>query len=262
MPDMVVIREVRVGKSHDPNLHHLSANAPRDGLVYSIMANIRGQTEFGPECFYSAISSEDESDENSTGRRDIRDLVPLRLNRSSLQASARDIKLRLEFLCKSVAHTADYEAVLSLVEIAEKLAAMPSENPKLSLREYGDIWTTIRDGVAAANDMPLQVVSINEQDELRRVKWNAECCWGVAVLNAAMRGLDGSKIEQLVDDSEERRVTFGGDLRTMSYKINGLLLDSKDFFPEGERWFTREQEELILEAVVRVYAEAEKRRHM
>jgi hypothetical protein len=253
------------------------------------MANIRGEYNFGPECFLSATASDTTSDSSSSstddsdddeysenrkdGRRDMRALVPLRLYRPWLLSTAADIHLRLSIACASVSHTSDYAAVLSMLEMMEKLGNMEEDNPKLELREYREIFITLRDGLRATDEMPIRVVSAGERPAILNVQFAAECVWGVAVVNAALRQLEGTKVGHGgreggdygqdgigVDDDELTGKTFHGDLLMLSGNINGLLLDSKDNFPGGEKWFGKEDEERILETVVRVMKEAAKRR--
>jgi hypothetical protein len=240
------------------SLPRLSANRIRDGLVYSIMSNIRGEYNFGPECFLGATSSDLEEE---TGRRDMRELVPLRLNRPWLLATAQDIQLRLEVLCKEQIHTFEYTAMLTMMRMLEKLGSMQEDNPKLELSEYREIFIALRDGLRAGDELPTRVISVRERPSIQNVQFSAECVWGVAVVNAALRRLEGTRVGvEEVDAEDGSGMTFEGDLMTLSGKINGLLLDSKDNFPEGEKWFGREDEERILEAVVRVMKEAGKRR--
>jgi hypothetical protein len=258
-----------------------SVNGIRDGLVYAIMANIRGEYNFGPKCFLSATSSDIDSDSTNEGvekketeRRDMRDLVPLRLPRSYLLSTAADIRLRLSITCSSVSHTSDYQSVISMLEMMERLGNMHDDNPKLELKEYREVFITLRDGLRASDEMPVRVVSVLERPTIQNVQFAAECVWGVAVVNAALRQLEGTKVGRGgavgegasgeddidADDGEGTGKTFHGDLLMLSGKINGLLLDSKDNFPVGEKWFGREDEERILETVVRVMKEAGKRR--
>lgn len=228
--------------------------------MYSIMTNLRGQVQHGPECFYASTSDAvDNAERDKHKRRDIRDLVPLRLNRPLLLSIARDLKVRLALLCKAEAHTADHLAVQNLIRLVERLGRMDDENPRLEHAEYLEIWTTIRDGVQGANDMPLQTISINEGEELKKLRWTAEVVWGVACLNAAVRNLPGEAVEVAGQDGGPVREAWKGDLRALSFKILGLVLDSKDFFPEGDKWFGTEQEEAILEVVGRVWNEASRR---
>jgi hypothetical protein len=222
------------------------------------MSNIRGEYNFGPECFLGATSSDLEEE---TGRRDMRELVPLRLNRPWLLATAQDIQLRLEVLCKEQIHTFEYTAMLTMMRMLEKLGSMQEDNPKLELSEYREIFIALRDGLRAGDELPTRVISVRERPSIQNVQFSAECVWGVAVVNAALRRLEGTRVGvEEVDAEDGSGMTFEGDLMTLSGKINGLLLDSKDNFPEGEKWFGREDEERILEAVVRVMKEAGKRR--
>ncbi|KAF2642346.1 hypothetical protein P280DRAFT_467712 [Massarina eburnea CBS 473.64] len=232
-----------------------------DGLVYSIIANIRGEYDYGAECFYSAALDDDDSFSPSTPshRRDIRLLLPLNLDRTFLALTSRDIALRLKYLCAHEAHTPDYAAILSLTELLARLGALETDNPLLTLEEYKEIWLVVKAGLKAAGEMELQVISIWEEDELRGLQWNAEGVWGTAVLNAAVRKLSGEKVEGDEEGGAVRRTTFRGDLRSLAYKICGLLLDNKDIFPKGEKWFGEEQEVCIMEAVVRVLKEAGRR---
>lgn len=241
----------------------------RDGLVYSTMSNLRGQTTHGPECFYrSSDESDSETDSSTTDsstspsassppeRRDMRDEVPLKLNRPYLRQTASDILLRLRLLAKNEEGSEDYERLVNLAQLLTWLSNMESESPKLEMPEYAKIWMTIRDGMQAANDMTLQILSFQEEQRLREIKWTANCMWGVGCLNAAVRRLDP---EQRFEEGSEYVRTFEGDLRSLSGQIHGLLLDSKDFWPEGKKWFGSEEEERILEAVWRVYCESQRR---
>lgn len=249
----------------------VNVNRIRDGLVYAIMSNIRGEYNFGPECFLSATSADLDSDTDTetTARRDMRELVPLRLNRPWLLATSKDIQLRLQVLCKEQAHTAEYADILDMIQMLERLGSMDEDNPKLELSEYREIFITLRDGLRAGDELPSRLISVRERPSIQNVQFSAECVWGVAVLNSALRRLEGSKLaiqeeEEVeggyVDGDGGAGNTFEGDLQALSGKINGLLLDSKDNFPEGEKWFGREDEVRILETVVRVAKEAGKRR--
>lgn len=257
----------------------IALTAYRDGLVYAIMANIRGEYDFGPECFLSGtsadtVSSEDEKEDGANEEakskpRDIRHLVPLRLNRPYLLATSSDLHLRLTHLCQSSSHTPEYTAVLSMIGMLERLGKMEEDDPKLELSEYREIFIALRDGLRASDELPVRIVSVRERPGIQGVQFAAECVWGVAVVNAALRKIEGTKLTTTdgngeegveVDDGEGTGKTFHGDLMALSGKINGLLLDSKDNFPEGEKWWGREDEERILETVVRVMKEAGKRR--
>lgn len=248
-------------------------NRIRDGLVYSIMSNIRGEYNFGPECFLSAsssdLNSDSETESTTTPRRDIRALVPLRLNRPWLHVTAEDIQLRLEVLYKAQVHTPDYAAIVAMVKMLERLGTMEEDSPKLELSEYREIFTTVQDGLRADDELYVRIISVKERLVLQQIQFSAECVWRVAVVNAALRSLEGTQISGETSDADAeggsdygKGVTFQGDLMALSGKINGLLLDSKDNFPEMEKWFGREEEERILETVVRVMKEAAKRRHM
>lgn len=249
----------------------VNVNRIRDGLVYAIMSNIRGEYNFGPECFLSATSADLDSDTDTetTARRDMRELVPLRLNRPWLLATSKDIQLRLQVLCKEQAHTAEYADILDMIQMLERLGSMDEDNPKLELSEYREIFITLRDGLRAGDELPSRLISVRERPSIQNVQFSAECVWGVAVLNSALRRLEGSKLASQEEEEVEGGYvdgdggagnTFEGDLQALSGKINGLLLDSKDNFPEGEKWFGREDEVRILETVVRVAKEAGKRR--
>ncbi|KAF2692128.1 hypothetical protein K458DRAFT_482718 [Lentithecium fluviatile CBS 122367] len=246
-----------------------SSNPNWDGLVYSIMSNLRGEYNFGPECFLSAttsdIDSEPESDSEEAKEkpqpRDIRTQVPLRLNRPWLLATAADIRLRLEVLYrKSSSHTSDYRAILSMLQTMERLGRKDEDSPKLELSEYREIFVHMRDGIKAADEMQMRIVSVKERPVLQQIHYSAECVWGVAVVNAALRRLDGTATGK--EDGDGMGPTFEGDLMMLSAKINGVLLDSKDNFPEGGKWWVVEEERAVLEAVVRVQKEAGKRRNM
>lgn len=245
----------------------------RDGLVYSIMSNIRGPTAHGPECFYHSDDS-DTNDSTSSAlpkphesRRDIRDEVPLSLKRTYLLETASDMSLRMKYLENPSQGSEDYERVLKLQKLLVWLGNMNSENPKLDLGEYIEIWTTIGDGLEAANGLIFQVITLSEERHIKHIKWNAECVWGVAMLNAAVRRLEPTSVETSdpneYEDSKKARsgenVTFEGNLGALSGKIHGLLLDSKDFWPDGKRWFSKNEEEKILEAVWRVHCEGKRR---
>ncbi|KAF1960448.1 hypothetical protein CC80DRAFT_489588 [Byssothecium circinans] len=266
-----------------------------DGLVYSIMANIRGRYDFGSECFYSALDDTDNSTSTSTSsspssatepaplqekrkqRRDIRHLIPLQLPRRTLSTTASDIHLRLTHLSAHGSLASEHAALFALTSMVRKLSTYDTDDPLLSLAEYREIWMTLKQGLQAANETELQMVTYAEYKALAVIEWNAAAVWGTALVNAALRGLVGRRI---VFDGEEGEVegeavdmgvgeamggplkgksTFDGDLRSMALKVLGLLLDSKDHFPEGERWFTEEQEVRIMEAVVRVWKEAGRR---
>jgi hypothetical protein len=140
----------------------MSANRIRDGLVYAIMANIRGEYNFGPECFLSATSADLDYDTNpeTTTRRDMRELVPMRLDRPWLLATAKDIQLRLEVLCREQAHTAEYADVLDMIRVLETLGSMNEDNPQLELSEYREIFITLRDGLRASDELPTRLISV------------------------------------------------------------------------------------------------------
>jgi hypothetical protein len=226
------------------------------------MSNLRGEYNFGPECFLSATSSDLDSESfPATSRRDIRTLAPLRLNRSYLRTTATDIQLRLEILCKAQAHTSEYTDVLSMIKILERLGNMEEDTPSLELAEYREVFVTIRSGVKATDDLPIQLLSFTERSTLQGVQGNAECVWRHAVVNAALRELEGTRLGGLDDeaDVDGKDVTYAGNLRSLAGIIIGLLLDNKDGFPEGQRWFDREEETRIMESILRVVKEAERK---
>lgn len=235
------------------------------------MSNLRGQTTHGPECFYHSDDSDNDSSLATQKRRDMREEVPLNLNRPYLLQTASDIALRLKYLAKQEEDTESYERMVRLQKLLTRLGNMDSDVPKLELEEYVEIWTTIRDGFDAANEIPLQTLTLNEQNHLKHVKWNAECVWGVAAVNAAVRRLPPIKTKLPSEDTEgeigtsenegeeAKRTLIEGNLQSMGFKIHGLLLDSKDFWPENKRWFSREEEEEIMGVVWRVFREGKKR---
>jgi hypothetical protein len=239
------------------------------------MSNIRGPTTHGPECFYHSDDSDSNDDSTSPtppipdkSRRDIRDEIPLALKRNYVLETASDMALRIKYLEKPSQGSEDYERVIKLQNLLVWLGNMSSDNPKLDLQEYIEIWTTIGDGLEAANGLLFQVITLSEERHIKHIKWNAECVWGVAMLNAAVRKLEPTIIETSDPNEYEdtkksgsgERLTFEGNLGALSGKIHGLLLDSKDFWPDGKRWFNKNEEEKILEAVWMVHCEG-KRRH-
>jgi hypothetical protein len=167
---------------------------------------------------------------------------------------------------KSSQGSEDHERVMKLQRLLVWLGNMDTDTPKLELKQYIEVWTTIRDGLEATNALTFQVITLNEERHIKHIKWNAECVWGVAMLNAAVRRLepitetsDPNEYDDTKRAGSEEKRTFEGNLGALSGKIHGLLLDSKDFWPDGKRWFSKNEEQKILEATWRVHCEGKKR---
>jgi hypothetical protein len=192
----------------------------------------------------------------------MRQELPLQLDRDFLRETASDIKLRLQYFGKDEEGSDPYDGLMEFHRFLLRLADMDTDNPNLDLGQYAEIWMSLRDGMAHNEQLHISFISIDERRQLETLRWAAEVVWRVACVNAAIRRLEGTKVagaDEATFGGGERAMGYDGDLRGLARKIFGVLLDSKDGFPLGKRWFNKDEEERILEVAWRIYEGGKKR---
>ncbi|KAF2260121.1 hypothetical protein CC78DRAFT_536631 [Lojkania enalia] len=239
----------RRGYHHSAGGEGATSSNP-DGLVYSMMANLQGRVRHGPECFYR----EDDDEEGEAGKmRDLRDALPLKLDRPWLLRTASDIRTRLQVLCGDIDHTDEYQTILKLTELLDRLGNLLDDDPKLELRDYQELWDVPKKAFAASNELPITTLSVAEINELTRLMIIGQVVFRMAAMNAVFRGLKGERSED-----EHGFQAANDDYRDVALNIYGGLLDGKDYFPK-KRWFEKEEDVRMLEAINKLKSEARRR---
>ncbi|KAF2736389.1 hypothetical protein EJ04DRAFT_511062 [Polyplosphaeria fusca] len=250
-----------------------------DGLVYSMMDNLQIKAKHGPECFYRDEDEDEEEDEGegegegeSEGegekekdkekekkkkkkKRDMRDEVPLRLNRPWCRHTAESLDARLKYLGADMDHTEEHRNLKKLVKLLHRLSDYEEDSPKLDFDEYREIWMTGKTAFTSEMDFPITMFSVAEKSELTRIYAAAGAVYRVAAVNAALlrlRPQKESSTEGSMDEEESR------ELKQLALDLYGAILDAKDFFPV-KKWLTIEEDVRVLAAIEQIRSESRKR---
>ncbi|KAF2108270.1 hypothetical protein BDV96DRAFT_637077 [Lophiotrema nucula] len=210
------------------------------------------KVKHGPECF---IRDDDSDDSEESKKRDMRDEVPLKLNRPWLRHTAEAIDIRLEILASDMDDTDEWQTMKKLVTLLGSLSNMAEDDPKLVLEEYKEIWDTFRAANAVEAEFPITLFSVAEKVEMSRIMSIGGAMYRAASCNAALLGVRGEKIEKKEGDEVEEPPR---DLGALAMNIYGGLLDGKDFFGD-KKWFTREEDKEMLKSINQLRTESRKR---
>lgn len=187
-------------------------------------------------------SDKDEDDGTTVGAGcDLRDLLPLELNRPRMKAVAQHIEYWLPMLYKEEESPYIYGAMSHLSKLLNTLAELPAKNPHLSLLEYVEIADIFAAAIATHRQMTFQILSNKALKEIQRLGSRAHLVHLGAALNAALQNLEGGPVDQKHPPKTNIRLKMARKAVLPSW-LNFTLLEIKESLGEGKRRFTREQE--------------------